>query len=50
MAEWIYDGDCMITICCNIAYDIDKFTRDGELIYVPCTCPNCGCELKHSQD
>ena len=46
MAQWIYDGDCMITSCCNIAYDINKFDHKGDLIYVPCKCPNCGKELK----
>lgn len=50
MAKWIYDGDCMITSCCNTAYDIDKFERKGELIYIPCKCPNCGCELRSPQD
>lgn len=45
MAKWIYDGDCMITSCCNTAYDIDKFERKGELIYVPCECPNCGARM-----
>ena len=45
MAKWIYDGDCMITSCCNIAYDINKFERKGDLIYVPCECPNCGAEM-----
>lgn len=46
MVEWIYDGDCMITSCCNTAYDINKFEREGELIYLPLKCPNCGCELR----
>jgi hypothetical protein len=42
--EWVYDGDCMIASCCNTAYDIDKFKRVGDLICLPCKCPNCGCE------
>lgn len=50
MAKWIYDGDCLITSCCNTAYDIGKFEREGELIYVPCKCPNCGAELEPPKD
>lgn len=50
MAKWIYDGDCLITSCCNTAYDIGKFERNGELIYVPCECPNCGAELEPLKD
>lgn len=46
MAKWIYDGDCLITSCCNTAYDIGKFERNGELIYVPCKCPNCGADMR----
>lgn len=45
MGRWIYDGDCLITSCCNIAYDIDKFKREDKLIYVPCICPKCGIRL-----
>lgn len=46
MAKWLYDGDCMITGCCNTVYDINKFERMGKLIYVPCKCPMCGADLE----
>ena len=46
MAKWIYDLDCFITSCCNTAYDISKFEREGDMIYLPCECPNCGRQLE----
>lgn len=50
MAKWIYDGDCLITSCCNTAYDIGNFEHNGELIYVPCVCPNCGGDIEPIED
>lgn len=50
MAKWIYDGDCWIASCCNIAFDVNKFIHKGSFIYLPCKCPNCGCELIPPQD
>lgn len=43
--RWIYDGDCMITSCCNTAYDIGKFQSNDNLILVPKICPNCGAKM-----
>ena len=45
MGRWIYDGDCFITSCCNIAYDKSKFEHKDKLLYVPCVCPKCGLAL-----
>lgn len=45
MAKWLYDGDCMITSCCNTAYDINKFEHTDNIIYLPCMCPNCGARM-----
>lgn len=45
MAKWIYDGDCLITSCCNTAYDINKFEHTDNIIYLPCMCPNCGARM-----
>ena len=45
MAKWIYDGDCMITSCCNTAYDINKFKHTDDDISLPCICPNCGAKM-----
>ena len=44
-AKWLYDGDCMITSCCNTAYDINKFEHTDNIIYLPCMCPNCGARM-----
>lgn len=43
--RWIYDGDCMITSCCNTAYDINKFQNNNGTILVPTICPNCGVKM-----
>jgi len=45
MAEWIYDGDCLIASCCDTAYDIGNFECKDGLIYAPCECPNCGARM-----
>ena len=44
--KWINDGDCMITSCCNKAYDINKFAETRNGIYLPKICPNCGAKMK----
>lgn len=48
MPKWIYDGDCLITSCCNVAYDISRFNHNDEEIFVPVKCPNCGAEMERN--
>lgn len=43
--KWINDGDCMITSCCNKAYDINKFAETRNSIWLPKVCPNCGAKM-----
>ena len=50
MAKWIYDGDCYITTCCNAVYDINKFEQKGDMICLPCKCPNCNRYLESPDD
>lgn len=48
--KWIYDSDCMITSCCNKAYDINKFVRTrSDKIYLPTICPNCMAIMEQSE-
>lgn len=43
--KWINDGDCMITSCCNKAYDINKFAETRNGIWLPKYCPNCCADM-----
>ena len=45
IGKWIYDGDCMITTCCNHAIDIGYFKETDDYIFAPNKCPYCGAEM-----